>query len=303
MELNREGFITNYLIAGPKVISFQSDVKQKDKNQLRYENMLREEIGQHEMNYIQNKIHLKEKSELGMPWEYYYSYGNWFVDRSAFYSSLKKVELVAAVCLLVNEDINVTANLFSYGAISCWLNDKRIAQIEKPVYKPIAQVKMKLALTKGENLIYIKMNNLGVRDTRNIFGIQILEKKEEITVTFPGADEVKPYVEAEKWLAGVCLKGHELIFLDKARPNTQIGYDSKSVDVTKQNERITWIDVSGIENVMIDKNHPYIILRVKVDQTFLTRRFELLEDIRPVYLNQSSIEEKMPCAFGVKIIH
>lgn len=288
MKLNKEGFITNYMIAGPKVVPYQDKVV--DQNQLRYEKTLRDRIAKHSDICSTKDIKLHAMSELQEPWEYYFSYGNWFVDKSSFYSSLMKVELVAAVCLVVEEEMEVCASLWSYGAIDCWLNNQLIGRIEKPVYKPIAKTEIKLALSKGKNLVYIKMQNLGVRDTRNIFGIQLLERKEEITVTLPDEEGAKPYMEVEKWFNAVSLSGHHLTFPKEAFANTTIGYDSKSPDVTKK-DNIRWVDISGQKEVELDRNNPYVILSVELEETRLERRFEILEDIKPIYLEKTTIED------------
>ena len=291
MKLNKEGFITHYLISGPKTRPYRDE--NTDKNQLRYEKNLRTVIAKHTEACPVEKIALHAKSELDMPWEYYFSYGNWFVDKSHFYSSLTTVELVAAVNLEVTEDMTVSACLWSYGAVDCWLNGEKVAELKEPVYKPIAKKNMILHLHKGENALYIKMQNLGVRDTRNIFGIQILERQSEITIKLPSEEQVKPFVEAEMWLNKITLKGHILVLPSAAPTGTSIGYDSKSPDVTLGEKRVEWINISGLTKVELEKQRPFVILTVLVKGKKLSRRFEILEDVQPIYLHKDSIEANM----------
>ena len=65
---------------------------------------------------------------------------------------------------------------------------------------------MTLKLKKGENLLYIKMQNLGVRDTRNIFGIQLLENINKITISLPDTENIKPFIKLERWLSDITVK-------------------------------------------------------------------------------------------------
>lgn len=291
MKLNKEGFITHYLIAGPKTTPYIGE--NSDENQLRYEKKLRSIIAKHTQECPLNAIALDANSELDMPWKYYYSYGNWFIDQSAFYSNLVKVEMVATVNLVVAEDIEVLARLWSYAAIDCWLNNEKVVMIEEPVYKPIAKRNVVLKLHKGKNQIYIKMQNLGVRDTRNIFGIQLLERQSEIVVTLPDEEHVIPFIEVEEWLKIITLKGHTLSFPALAPAGTRIGYDSQSPDVTLEDKRIEWIDISGKSSVELEKNRPFVVLSVKVNEIELSRKFEILEDIQPIYLQKNTIEENL----------
>jgi hypothetical protein len=292
MKLNKEGFITNYLIAGTKTEPFVH--KQTDDNQLRYEQYLRTIIAEHHTDYpVTEEPKIHDVSELGMKWEYYFSYGNWFVDKSHFYANLTKVQLVAAVNIIVPKDMCIPANLWSYAALDVWLNKENVAVIKEPVYKPIKKEKIILNLHKGENQIYIKLQNLGVRDTRNIFGIQLLKNQEEIEIALPGGEELKPYVRAEEWLKGIQLKGHELTFPFAAPEGSRIGYDSKSPDVTLGDNRITWQDISGLTGLTLEKNKPYILLSCTVAGKSLSRRLEVLEDITPVYLGKTTAADNL----------
>ena len=81
----------HYLISGPKVDTFIDHTP--DDNQLRYEKYLRSIITQKQDHIPEHTVKLGEKSGLGLPWQYYYNYENWFVDLSTFYSELTKVAL------------------------------------------------------------------------------------------------------------------------------------------------------------------------------------------------------------------
>lgn len=89
--LNQYGFIEHYLVSGVSIRDFSCGIR--DDNQLRYEQKVRKVIADHKKELKTGAIKVGEDSRLGCPWEYCYSYGNWFVDRSDFYPLVKKIEL------------------------------------------------------------------------------------------------------------------------------------------------------------------------------------------------------------------
>jgi len=93
-----------------------------------------------------------------------------------------------------------------------WLNYKHIAEVKPPVYKPIKNQDIMLDLKKGKNTIFIRMQNLGVRDTRNIIGLQLLGDYKDISVTLPDPNgTLFPVIEADKWLNTVTYKADKFI--------------------------------------------------------------------------------------------
>ena len=95
--LNEEGFIMQYLISGLREEPFIDHTA--DENQLRYEKYLRSILTRPQTKEPQDRVKLNETGSLGLPWRYYYNYGNWFVDLSTFYSVLTRVEMDACTRL------------------------------------------------------------------------------------------------------------------------------------------------------------------------------------------------------------
>ncbi|MBS5959319.1 MAG: hypothetical protein KIC73_20730, partial [Clostridiales bacterium] len=195
LTLNEYGYITNYLVSGRKETPYSSPVTGKD--QLACEKIMRKEAVDHSPIMPEGEIRLGAQSSLSMPWEYYYTYGNWFVDKSLFYPLLKKIELHGAVILHVEEELESEAWLWSYGAVDVWVNGEHSGGIEIPVYKPINRAVLKFHLKKGDNLVFVRLQNLGVRDTRTLFAIQIPgEERRQIKVKLPGMDTAEEAVAA-----------------------------------------------------------------------------------------------------------
>lgn len=297
LPLSHSGFITNYLISGPRLTEFSDD--KIDTNQLRYEKYLRTIVAEKCNTMPNGEIKLGNLSDIDMPWKYYYSLGNWFVDVSDFYSLLKKIDLLAAVNIYAQEDMEVPAYLWTYAAVDVWLNKEHICCAENPVYKPINQKQMIFKLKKGENLLYVKMQNLGVRDTRNIFGIQLLSNIDKIKITLPDEENAKPFVELSAWLSDIKVESSTLYFSKAAPKGVYLIYDNRNIDLTKVNERFDKINIEGESSVKLRKNEAYIIIEGEINGQKLIRRIELIEEIKPQYSQkQVTVEENMDLIYN-----
>ena len=224
-QLNEYGFITNYLVSGRKETDFSSSAA--DKNQLACEKMMRSEAADHDPVMPASPIVLGALSALGLPWEYEYTYGSWFVDRSSFYPLLTRVELHAATILNAREEMEAEVWLWSYAAVDLWVNGVFMGGIETPVYKPISRKIMKLPLKKGDNTIYIRLVNLGVRDTRTLFGIQIPgQEREMLSVMLPDAEKAALCSKAADWLSGIMIREKTMVFPAPAPEGSRLIYDA-----------------------------------------------------------------------------
>lgn len=289
LTLNEYGYITNYLVSGRKETPYSSPVTGKD--QLACEKIMRKEAVDHSPIMPEGEIRLGAQSSLSMPWEYYYTYGNWFVDKSLFYPLLKKIELHGAVILHVEEELESEAWLWSYGAVDVWVNGEHSGGIETPVYKPINRAVLKFHLKKGDNLVFVRLQNLGVRDTRTLFAIQIPgEERRQIKVKLPGMDTAEEAVAAGQWLSGIRVTKGVLKFPKKAPENTIIVYDKRPVDFSLYGSRYVKKNISGQEEEILDAHNPYFSVEVSTCGQILTRRFERQELLGPVWSNETDPE-------------
>ncbi|WP_077613046.1 hypothetical protein [Clostridium sp. Marseille-P2415] len=289
-QLNQYGYITNYLVSGKKETGFFSDAVGKD--QLACEKIMREQVADHNEKMPEGIIRAGEISSLGMPWEYDYNFGSWFVDRSAFYPLLKKIELHAASALIAPENMEAEVWLWSYASVDLWVNGEYAGGIKTPVYKPINRQVLHLKLKKGENLIFVRLQNLGVRDTRTLFGIQIPgEEKKVLKVALPDDKAVKKLTDAGEWLSSITMEEGKLLFSSAAPGGSTLIYDSKPVDFLHQNNRYTRHDISGHKNVPLQPGCPYFKVEVAVGSQRLTRSFERQEILGPVWSGVSDREE------------
>ena len=275
-QLNEYGFITNYLVSGRKETDFSSSAA--DKNQLACEKMMRSEAADHDPVMPASPIVLGALSALGLPWEYEYTYGSWFVDRSSFYPLLTRVELHAATILNAREEMEAEVWLWSYAAVDLWVNGVFMGGIETPVYKPISRKIMKLPLKKGDNTIYIRLVNLGVRDTRTLFGIQIPgQEREMLSVMLPDAEKAALCSKAADWLSGIMIREKTMVFPAPAPEGSRLIYDARPVDFTEYRNRYSGITLRGETELALAPDKPYLKVVVTVSGQTLSRSFERQE--------------------------
>nr|WP_288828339.1 hypothetical protein [uncultured Clostridium sp.] len=297
LQLNRTGFLTNYLLSGPKETDFINH--ETDDNQLRYEQHLRSIVADLNRSCPDGPVILGENSRLQMPWKYYYHYGNWFVDESTFYSTLQKVELDAVTGIEVKEDVTVNAVVWSYAAVDVWCNKELVCRMDTPVYKPIKKKHMELRLKKGINEIYVSLQTLGVRDTRTLFGIQILDHREALFVVLPDEKHTDEMVRIENWLGSISIKNSLMTFRENAPAGTYLAYDSQSPDFAKVKSRKQWQEISGKNQVKLDEEKPgVIIVSVKNEHGILTRKVENILAQRPEYSKDKGFEENKKAIFN-----
>ncbi|MBB3114449.1 hypothetical protein FHS18_006570 [Paenibacillus phyllosphaerae] len=274
------GFIHHYYIAGPVFTDFIAD--KTDKNQIRYEQYLRSIVADRDQPAPAGKIIIGELSELGLPWEYYYP-SSGFVNVSQFSYTPQKVELLAATCLVAQEDIEVQAIVWTYTALDVWLDGEKICSVHEPVYKPIKKQPITLNLTKGQNTLLIRMQNLAVRDTRNIFGIQLLEHLEKIESAHPDAGNAQPFLDLENWLAGIELKGNKLYLPQHAPCRVYLSYDDDTAGSAG-------IEISSENIVDINERATLAVIHGEIQHRTMSRKIELLAHKKPTYRKLPSLE-------------
>ncbi len=133
----------------------------------------------------EKQIKIGSAAENGCSWEVSLDHGSWFVNRSDFYATPHRIGMIASACLYITETATVKVRLWSYMSVQVRCNGVCVGGISRPVYKPMVSQDLELHLQSGKNLLLFDCVNLGMRDTRNIFGMQVLDHREQITVALP----------------------------------------------------------------------------------------------------------------------
>ncbi len=205
--LNRDGAVTTYLVTEPRIEDFLAPYTLTD--QLEFERQMRGIFYKEPTDTLPDSI-LGEKSPLGTEWKYYAKNRNPYVDFSTFYFTLKRVDFYARTTLVSSKKKSVRARVWSYAAFDMWLSGVRIATEKVPVYQPIRYTDLTLELAEGENDVFFHIQNFGVRDTRNMLKLQLIDT-EGISVTLPVDDAVLSELKAaEEWLLSLRAVGNKL---------------------------------------------------------------------------------------------
>lgn len=205
--INEQRFVTDWLVSGTVNTPYTppADLPKTWDDQLGYEKALRSVFYSRLEQQPDFPWEANTPGPCGAPWHYHYTRGSSFVDMSSVHGQLTCVRLDAAAVLCSSCEQRVRAVFWTFDALDVWLNGQRVLYARDPVYKPIRRYEVAMELHKGKNPLYLVIHNLGVRDTRNIFGLQFPDPC-DISVMLPEA--VAPAVEAADWLDGLrCAKG------------------------------------------------------------------------------------------------
>lgn len=288
--LSRDGFIRNYMIAGPGITDYQTDTR--DSNQLALEAKLRREIVTPKAPEREVRVKMGQEAENGCVWKYYYSYGNDFIDVSDFYSTLKRISLEAAAVLVSESEQRVRIALWTYMAAGVYLNGRLAGEQKEPGYKPIRKKELVLSLKRGRNLLVLQCENLGVRDSRNLLGVQLLEHTETVTVALPDEDYQQEIAQAADFLDRMSLEDGRVCFHKAAPQGAQICYPSESPDYEVASRPAVWLPLAGRQEITVPQGQIPVRVRLSAGGCILSRTLELAERRKPVFSPEGISKEE-----------
>ncbi|MBQ8200680.1 MAG: hypothetical protein IJZ74_02800 [Clostridia bacterium] len=279
---DRQGFVTHYMVSGPQVTEYTSDVR--DKNQLRYEAYLRSIIATHAP--VEDALHAisGENSRLGLPWRFYGGHDAAFVNLSDFYSLMRRVRFDVATVIIAPRDMQIQAVLWSYAAVDLYCNGTLAGRIDAPVYKPIHRAAVTLPLKAGRNVIYMACETLGVRDTRSVVSLQLPDADDQLRITVPDEACAALAEPALALLEGAMLHSDRLTLPCPAPAGCEYTYHRSHHDFALAKRPVHWISAEGMTDIPLQPGEPIVTLRVHAGSEALTRRFERTEQIQPKYV-------------------
>ncbi len=280
-KLDKSGFVTTYLYAGRKESKVLDD--HTDNNQLRYEKYLRGQVVNEGLEVMPQKMIIGEESPNGMPWQYYYSHNNGFLELSHFYLEPRRVDVLAVTELVVEEPTEVTAMIYSCSAVKLWLNGEESGIIERPVYKPIQSVKVTWQLKKGRNRIIGKLATVGVRDTRISLGIKLVSGYENVMTGYPEESLSGAYELAAELLNETQLCDHQLVYPDVMPAGSNIVYKTGNYDFRRKDKHTVIEEIAG-EKVTTLKDFATFRVTLTVGNQVIGREFERMSLQKPTYV-------------------
>lgn len=289
-KLGIDGYVMQYMIAGPVVEEYYSDTRAAE--QLALEAKLRAEIVTPRAKEVNPRIQMGCKSRHGVPWTVYAAYGNCFIDVSAFYSTLQRVRLEAATVLCVPDDRQAAVRVWTYMAAGVYLNGTLVGEVERPIYKPIEYLDVVLPLKSGSNLLYFDCENLGVRDTRDMLAVQVREGGDEIEVVLPD-ESVQDRVYAEvEFLSELQPKDGKLILPGSAPENFSYCSRRQSPDYEVMCKAPVWNLPGEGTALEIPDETIYVAVRIQGNGYELSRVLEFAERHKPEYGDQNLPREE-----------
>lgn len=276
--LNPQGFVTAWLISGPVEKPF-SRPNSRD-SQIEFEQDLRGALAEEEFASMNSSHKPGGNSELGVPWRYYYSYGNWFVDVSRFYRTPEKVELQAVSTIYSQQSRDVQVTVWTYSALDIQINRQHICTFKKPVYKPVQSKTLSIKLSAGSNLIEVRMLNIGLRDTRNLFGIQLHDDSHDLMQYLPDREASKEYFTISGWMDEIRIRKGKLIFSGQAPDGTLLKADDETLPLHKITEKT------------LNHNWKKLEITIPTENGSFSRNLEISENIGPEFTDLQILSEK-----------
>lgn len=273
-------FIDRFMVTDVEERPFVDD--SVDRDQLRYENYLRSKVAVRNTEY-------PGAFQSGSRWHCFYSHGSPFVDFSTFYSTLSYVSFDAVSSIVSDRARTCRMTLWTYGAVDVWVNGRKAVQCDVPVYKPITKRGFIAELKEGENEIYARLQNLGVRDTRNLFAIEVADDA-GLSFSLPPCSEREELLATISFLDGITLRDGFLSF-PSARDGVSVGSDSGSPDFAKVRTKTAWEDVSGKESYRLHDDCSIYHVKVSVGAHTLKRTIEDISSVKPEYSGAASWED------------
>ncbi len=198
---------------------------------------------------------LGQPGPAGEPWRFYAPGQNTFVECSGFSSLLEVLDLWAVTDVHASSDVSPAARLWACGTADLWVNGSHVLRHDVPRYMYPEAAAFALPLRRGANRLAVRLHVLGVRDTRMLFGLQVLDGAAALAIRLPGnAAATEQVVEAERWVQSVCAAGRNALASEHPAP--------RDARVTKGEAVIPW--PAGTQGVSFDPSGAFA-LKVSIE--------------------------------------
>lgn len=277
--ISEDGYILDYLSTKVEVSPYKSKIR--DKDQLKLEERMRKDIVSKRAGTL-SKSYLEDHE-----WHYRYSYSNIFLDYSDFYSTPAIIKFSAVTSIVAEKTTLVTLRLWTYASAALYQEGKLILSIEPPRYKPIGHKDIEVSLKEGANLFEIELENLGVRDSMNLFAIQILTNPRGLSVKLPIdaiEQEVRPKIE---FLDNLKVDKNTIILPSKGTKDTYAVYPHESENY-EPDYKERKVSLEALSTYTVEAGHK----RVTIAKGELKRTLEIQSAIKPIYTTIGDNEER-----------
>ncbi len=224
--MKTDNFIKHWLVTEVDIKPFI--IEQNEKDQIKFEQYMRIVGIDKPTTEIPSQVKINDKYTNGKLWGYYISKGNYFVDLCSTSSTPQKIEAFAYTELVAEKNTKCSINVWTYPALNVWVNGNLVCEISSATYKPMQKREVSIDIKQGINKIFVQMQNVGIRDSRNIFGIEILNNTECILNKFINDSIADALCETEKYMLSIDVTDKKVTLPTKSKVKLNITYDNKT---------------------------------------------------------------------------
>ena len=228
-----------------------------------------------------------------LPWKYYPTGPNSFIDLYKFYFVIYRCEFWAATSIVSPCDQVVDADIWYYPSYDAWLNGEHISCCPTCQYAPMKRNPVKFSLKKGENLFFLRAQNACTRDTRNIVALSFPDNP-DIRVAYPGKEN--PVLEAQRattdWVYSLRWNGSNVIAPSEAPEGVAFTVNGEAQTGTV----LTVAENRGIAKVRATLGDFVIERLIELNERIVPaakKEWESVEEAREAFINALA-ERKVP---------
>ncbi len=280
-KLGYEGFIMQYMVAGPRTDSFF--VRTDADTQLEMEAQIKRHFVPAKRAVVDPvRIRLGQRCSFGSEWKPYVPVSNSFVDCPAFASGIMKVSIQSAACVISPKETDARIRIWTYMATRVYLNGEEIAFFDHSVYKPMMHRDITVHLKQGDNLFFSDSRTVAARDTRVIIGIQFLDHRDDLRVKLADDSHQDEVFEMADFMNSLKIDGSDVVFPKQAPEGVSYSKEWESEDyyVVREFKR-EWIDVSGKTRFTVPEDCAKVEIRLHHQLADLSRTLEFYDRRHP----------------------
>ncbi len=113
------------------------------------------------------------KGPWGEPWRFHYPGQNYFVEHTAFFHRLTRLDSYATTGIISDRDAVLPAQIWVSGTMDLWFNGVYVTRFATSRYMYPGVREIVLPVRRGINTATVRLQCLGMRDTRMLFGLQL----------------------------------------------------------------------------------------------------------------------------------
>jgi hypothetical protein len=215
-------------------------------------------------------------------WEFYDPGQNIFVEQSGFWHNLSVLNTYGVTHLIAPQAGTYKARFWSCGAGDLWIDGNHVTRNMGLRYMYPDPVDVNLELNAGVCELACRIQALGVRDTRLLFGLQLLERADGFQVRLPGPEsQTETLRDACDWLDSLRVLSNTCIAANSPAPAT-VTVKSKRTEDGWPSDGDRFDLPTGAEKVDVN---------VIVDDQLLTRTLEIPANWKIEITTAKTVEE------------